>query len=115
MKNKNNLIEPSGEEKAFVYQQALELKPLPTRDGRSIAVILEKNQSPENQPRYFLTFILAPSAFNIKIQSEGDNLFDVCKNAKNKAKNVIRQLINHIDSPVRKMQMEHFKRFPYLQ
>lgn len=117
MRNKENtkLIEPSGEEKAFVYQQALELSPFLAQSGKPIAVILEKNQNHENHLKYFVTFILAPEDFNIKIQSEGDNLFDACKSATDKAKNAIRQLINHQESPIRKMQMEHFKKFPYLQ
>ena len=112
-KTNNKLIEPSGEEKAFVYQQALELSPLLAKGP--IAVILEKNQKKETSLKYSVTFILAPEILNIKIQSEGDNLFDVCINAKNKAKHAIKQLINQADSPLRNRQMEHFKKFPYLQ
>ena len=113
MKNKkdNVLLDPSGEEKAFVYQQALELSPLLAHSG-PITVVLEKNK---NHAKYSVTFILIPDSLNIKIQSEGENLFDVCINAKNKAKRTISQLINQVDSPIRKIQMEHFKKFPYLQ
>ena len=113
MKSKKNstLLEPSGEEKAFVYQQALELSPLLAHNG-PIAVILEKNK---NHTKYSVTFILVPKTLNIKIQSEGENLFDVCINAKNKAKKTISLLMNQVDSPIRKLQLEHFKKFPYLQ
>lgn len=112
MKNKKStLLEPSGEEKAFVYQQALELSPLMAQN-EPIAVILEKNK---NRSKYSVTFILVPNTLNIKIQSEGENLFDVCINAKNKAKKTISHLMNQVDSPLRKIQLEHFKKFPYLQ
>ena len=113
MKEKKMLLEPSGEEKAFVYQQALELSPLLNQNG-PIAVILEKNNN-KNNATYSVTFILIPETLNIKVQSEGDNLFDVCISAKNKAKKTIRLLTNQMDSPIRKIQMEHFKKFPYLQ
>ena len=112
-KKKTILLEPSGEEKAFVYQQALELSPLLAKSG-PIAVILEKNEG-QNQSKYSVTFILIPDKLNIKIKSEGDNLFDVCITAKNKAKKTISHLMNQVDSPIRTIQMEHFKKFPYLQ
>ena len=107
------LLEPSGEEKAFVYQQALELSPLLAKNG-PIAVILEKNKD-KDQSKYAVTFILIPDKLNIRIKSEGDNLFDVCITAKNKAKKTIGHLMNQVDSPIRAVQMEHFKKFPYLQ
>ena len=113
MKNTTK-FEPSGEEKAFVYQQALELSPL-LKEGGPIAVILEKTKAKTNLPKYSVTFILIPKKLNIKIQSEGDNLFDVCIQAKNKAKKTISHLMNQMDSPTRYFQMEHFKKFPYLQ
>ncbi len=113
MKNKKSrtLLEPSGEEKAFVYQQAVELSPLLAHSG-PIAVILEKNKK---HAKYSVTFILVPKTLNIKVQSEGENLFDVCMNVKNKAKKTISLLMNQMDSPIRTIQMEHFKKFPYLQ
>ena len=107
----NKELIPSNEERAFVYQQALELSPFLT-ENKPIAVILKKNKK---TAKYSVTFILIPESLNIKIQSEGDNLFDVCMNAKNKAKKTISQLINQTDSPTRNIQMEHFKKFPYLQ
>lgn len=107
---KSNKLIPSNEEKAFVYQQALELSPLLDKN-KPIAVILKKNKNPA---KYSVTFILIPETLNIKIQSEGDNLFDVCINVKNKAKKTISQLMNQTDSPIRNIQMEHFKQFPYL-
>ncbi len=114
---KNNVekthLEPSGEEKAFVYQQALELSPLLVKTG-PVAVSLTKNKNGKNA-LYSLTFILAPAGLKIKIQSKGSDLFDVCIQAKNKAKKTISQLINQADSPIRNLQMEHFKKFPYLQ
>ena len=79
---KDNLLTPSNEEKAFVYQQALELSPL-LAENKPITVILKKNRKPA---KYSVTFILIPETLNIKIQSEGDNLFEVCINVKNKAK-----------------------------
>ena len=112
-KKETGLLEPSGEEKAFVYQQALELSPLLAQSG-PITVILEKNQN-KNRSKYSVTFILIPKTLNIKIQAEGDNLFDVCINAKNKAKKTISLLMNQGDSTIRKIQLEHFKKFPYLQ
>ncbi len=116
MKNKkeNTFLEPSGEEKAFVYQQALELSPLLNKKAGPIAVILEKNKN-KTGSIYAVTFILIPKTLNIKIQSKGNNLFDVCINAKNKAKKTISQLMNQVESPIRALQMEHFKKFPYLQ
>ncbi len=113
MREKKVLLEPSGEEKAFVYQQALELSPL-LNQNEPIAVILEKNNN-KNSSTYSVTFILIPETLNIKVQSEGDNLFDVCISAKNKAKKTIQLLANQADSPTRKIQMAHFKMFPYLQ
>ncbi|MDE0518987.1 MAG: hypothetical protein F4X95_03910 [Oligoflexia bacterium] len=112
-KKKTVLLEPSGEEKAFVYQQALELSPLLDKSA-PIAVILEKNEF-QNRSKYSVTFILIPDKLNIKITSEGDNLFDVCITAKNKAKKTISYLINQMDSPARTIKMEHFKKFPYPQ
>ncbi len=106
-------LEPSGEEKTFVYQQVLELKSFLLNSG-SIAVILEKSQNEKKQSQYSVTFVLVPETLNLKVQSQGDNLFDACISAKNKARKTITQLINHIDQPDRKLQVEHFKKFPYL-
>ena len=105
---------PSGEEKAFVYQQAMELSPL-LGDNGPIAVILEKNKTDKKNIKYSVTFILVPDSLNIKIQSEGDNLFDVCINAKQKAKKTLRQILNQMPSPVRRLKMAHFKKYPYSQ
>ena len=65
--------------------------------------------------KYTVTFVLIPQTLNLKIQSEGDNLFDVCMNAKNKAKKTITQLINQLNQPHRDIQLKHFKKFPYIQ
>ena len=107
------LMEPSGAEKAFVYQQALELSPLLVTKG-PIAVIFKKNKK-KKACFYSLTFILVPRGLNIKIKSEGSDLFDVCLKAKNQAKKTISLLSNQVESPIRNLQMEHFKKFPYLQ
>jgi len=112
MGNKKNKKGPgkfSGEERAFVYQQTMELSPLLFQE-KPIAVVLEKHNK-----KYSVTFILVPETLNIKIQATGDNLFDVCMSAKNKAKKTIFQLANQASTPMRNLQMEHFKKFPYLQ
>ena len=106
-------LEPSGEEKAFIYQQAMELSPLLSQNN-PITVILEKNENEQNIT-YSVTFILIPDTLNIKIQSKGDNLFEVCIKAKNKAKKTITQLMNQTNTPLRKIHIEHLKQFPYLQ
>ena len=111
---KKKFLEPSQEEKAFVYQQALELSPLLTQGGGPIAIILKKKQENE-ESRYLVSFILVPDSLNIKIKQEGTNLFDVCIRAKNQAKKTIGLLANRASSPHRKIQIEHFKKFPYHQ
>ena len=105
--------EPSEDEKAFVYQQTLELGPL-LRSNEPITVILQKNLKSKVE-KYTITFVLIPNTLNIKIQSKGSNLYDVCIDAKNKAKKTITHLVNQSDHPYRKKQMEHFKKYPYLQ
>ena len=106
--------EPSEDEKAFVYQQTLELSPL-LRSDEPITVILQKLSKKSKAEKYTVTFVLIPSTLNIKIQSQGSNLYDVCIDAKNKAKKAIAQLMNQSEHPYRKRQMEHFKKYPYLQ
>lgn len=107
--------EPSEDEKAFVYQQTLELGPL-LRSNEPITVILQKNLNKKSKlEKYTVTFVLIPSTLNIKIQSRGSNLYDVCIDAKNKAKKTIAHLMNQFEHPYRKRQMEHFKKYPYLQ
>ena len=116
MGNKKTEKDPakfSGEERAFVYQQTMELSPLLFQNN-PIAVILEKNHNKEHL-KYSVTFILVPETLNIKIQATGDNLFDVCISAKNKAKKTISQLANQANTPMRNLQMEYFKKFPYIQ
>ena len=109
-------LEPSGEEKAFVYQQALELTPLliNSNNKEPIAVILKKNQDTTKKSKYSVTFILIPNTLNLRIQCEGENLFDVCMDAKNKAKKTIIHLMNQSNQPIRDFQLKHFKKFPYM-
>ena len=115
IKKINTRLEPSEDEKAFVYQQTLELGPL-LRSNEPITVILQKNLSKKSKTeKYTITFVLVPKTLNIKIQSKGSNLYDVCIDAKNKAKKTIALLVNQFDHPYRKKQMEHFKKYPYLQ
>jgi len=107
-----HLSAPSNEEKAFIHQQVLELSPL-LSEKMSISVLLEKSKA---KPKYSVTFILAPKSLNIKVRSESNNFFDACIIAKNQAKKTIRYLINHeVSSPIRSIQVEHFKKFPYIQ
>ena len=115
-KAENKSSEPSGDERAFIYQQAMELTPLLSQ-GHShkepIAVVLKKN--PEKST-YSVTFILIPHSLNLHIQCEGKNLFDVCINAKNKARRTILQLLNQSSThPIRNLKLKHFKKFPYIQ
>ena len=114
-KNKKKLLEPSSEEKAFVCQQAMEIGPLLAQNGLGpLSVILEKNKSDKGE-RFQVTFILIPDRFNIKVKSQGSNLFDVCLSAKDKARKTLDIIINQMDSPLRDVKIAHFKRFPYLQ
>ncbi len=114
-REKNPSLEPSGEEKAFVCQQAMELGPfLAGSGGGPVAVVLEKNKGKKGE-RFAVTFILIPDKFNIKIRAKGDNLFDVCKDAKDQAKKTLSLIMNQQDSPMRDMHMAHLKKFPYLQ
>ncbi len=106
------ILEPSGEEKAFVYQQAMELSPLLFNRG-PIGVILKKNQD-KNKSKYSVTFILIPDVLNVKVHCEGDNLFDVCIQAKKQARKTIKDLINCFDFPGRKKQVEYSRKFPWL-
>ena len=108
-------LEPSEDEKAFVYQQTLELGPL-LRSNEPITVILQKKLIKKSKTeKYTVTFILVPKTLNIKIESKGTNLYDVCIDAKNKAKKTIAHLVNQFEHPHRKIQVEHFKKYPYLQ
>ena len=108
-------LEPSGEEKAFVCQQAMELRPfLAGSGGGPVAVVLEKNKGKKGE-HFAVTFILIPDKFNIKIRAKGDNLFDVCKDAKDQAKKTLSLIMNQQDSSVRDKQMAHLKKFPYIQ
>ena len=103
-------LKPSEEEKAFVYQQTMELSPL-IMSKEPIAVVLQKTSA----KTYKVTFVLLPKSLNMQIHSEGGNLFDVCIAAKNKAKKAMAHLINGLDFPHRKTHIAHLKKFPYLQ
>ena len=109
---KSRASEPSGEERAFVYQQAIELSPF-LLNKEPVGVILEKNQK-KQKPQYSVTFILVPETLKIEIQSEGDNLFDVCINAKNKAIKACRTLAHQLPAPGRKQQLAYLKKFPWV-
>ena len=111
---KPSQMEPSEEEKAFVYQQTMELGHL--INNEPITVILQKNINKKSkETKYAVTFVLVPKTFNIKVLSQGNNLYDVCIDAKNKAKKTINLLMNQLDHPYRKKQITHFKKYPYLQ
>ena len=109
---KNKKLIPSKEEKAFLYQQVLELSPITAllSQNEAITVTLQKQKC-----KYTVIFTLGPGKWNIQIKEEGANLFDVCINAKNKAKKTMYYLMNQADTPIRNKQMAHFKKFPYLQ
>ena len=113
---KKKSSEPSGDERAFIYQQAMELTPLLTQSHshkEPIAVVLKKNPK---KSTYSVTFILVPHSLNLHIQCEGKNLFDVCIHAKNKARRTILQILNQSSThPVRNLKLKHFKKFPYIQ
>ena len=113
---KTSSLEPTGEEKAFVCQQAMELGPLLAENGFGpLAVILEKSHSQKGD-RFLVTFVLIPEKFNIKVQAEGDNLFDACRSAKIKAKKTLSHIMNQlVDSPLRDVRLDYFKKFPYMQ
>ncbi len=109
-------LPPLAEERAFVYQQALELSPLLSQGNSKepIAVILKKHMGSKARFKYSVTFVLIPNSLNLQVHCEGNNLFDVCINAKNKAKKTISHLINHASHPVRSLKLKHFKKFPYM-
>lgn len=65
---------PSGEEKAFIYQQAAELK-VPV-----VVLITGTSNS------YTVTFVLDPANLNLKVKGEGRNVFEACIQAKETAK-----------------------------
>ena len=65
---------PSGEEKAFIYQQAAELK---------IPVIVLITGTPNF---YTVTFVLDPANLNLKVKGKGSNVFEACIQAKEMAK-----------------------------
>lgn len=68
---------PSGDEKAFIYQQVSELK-------MPVIVSMEKIKGKEGY--YIATFILDPKNLNLKVKGKGDNLFEACIQAKERAK-----------------------------
>ena len=68
---------PSGEEKAFIYQQAAELK-LP------VLILMEKITGDGSS--YTVTFILDPVNLNLKVTGEGSDVFEACIQAKEMAK-----------------------------
>ena len=108
----SNSLKPTGAERAFVYQQAMELSPLLLKRG-TIGVILKKNIN-KKKSKYAVTFILAPNVLNVKVHCEGNNLFDVCIQAKNQARKAIKDLINCYEFPGRKRQVEYLRKFPWL-
>ena len=113
VKKNDKAYEPTGEERAFVYQQALELRPLLYHYSDPITVIVGKNLK-KDKNKYTVTFILVPSSLNIKIQSSGDDLFDVCMRVKNKSQKAIHALSHQFENPARNLQMEYYKSFPYI-
>ena len=68
---------PSGEEKAFIYQQAAELK-------MPVIVLMEKTAGQTDC--YTVTFVLDPKNLNLKVKGRGDNVFEACMQAKKTAK-----------------------------
>ena len=111
--NKNK-IPPTGEEKALVYQKALELSPLMAPIGGPIAVIFEKTKKLK-KTHYSVAFVLAPHSLNIKVKAEGENLLDVLSQVKTQAQKTLQTMAHFMESPVRSLKVEHFKKYPYLQ
>lgn len=68
---------PSGDEKAFIYQQVSELK-------MPVIVSMEKIKGKEGH--YVATFVLDPKNLNLKVKGKGDTLFEACIQAKKRAK-----------------------------
>lgn len=75
-KKTSNFV-PSGEEKAFIYQQAAELK-------MPVIVLMEKITGQTDH--YTVTFVLDPDNLNLKVKGQGDNIFEACMRAKKTAK-----------------------------
>lgn len=69
---------PSGDEKAFIYQQVSELK-------MPVMVSMEKTKGKESS-YYVATFVLDPKNLNLKVKGKGDNVFEACIQAKKRAK-----------------------------
>jgi len=105
-------LEPSGAERAFVYQQAMTLSPF-LQSKEPIGVVLKKNKNKAHS-KYSVTFVLIPKTLNIVIESSGDDLFEVCSNAKNKAMTVIKELAHRMDFTERSKYVGYLKKFPYL-
>ncbi len=90
-------FEPSGEERAFLYQQVQDIEPIAGQFG-SISVLVEQSH-PTTDPSdltYAVTFVVAPENMEFKIRGEGKNLYETCMLAKNEAILRLNQLINQV-------------------
>lgn len=90
-------FEPTGEERAFLYQQVQELEQIASQFG-SISVLVEQSH-PEDQPddlSYAVTFVVAPENMEFKVRGEGVDLFETCILAKNESLAQLNKLINQV-------------------
>lgn len=90
-------FEPTGEERAFLYQQVQELEQIASQFG-SISVLVEQSY-PEDNPddlSYAITFVVAPENMEFKVRGEGVDLFETCMVAKNETLAQLNKLINQV-------------------
>ncbi len=98
--NNNSTVlpfEPSGEERAFLYQQVQDLEPIASQFG-SITVLVEQSYPEENPDdlTYEVTFVVAPESMEFRVAARGQNLFETCIAAKDETRARLNQLINQV-------------------
>ena len=114
MSGKMKFFDPTGAEKAFVYQQTQDLVSFLNNLG-PVSVLFEKYSKGKGKG-YTITFILGGSELNLKARSQGQDLMEVCISAKNEMKKKMSLIAQSIeDSPQRNKLIEELKKFPYIQ
>ena len=117
MADKLQFFDPTGAEKAFVYQQTQDLVSFLNSLG-PVSVLFEKYSRGKGKKDtgYAITFILGGADLNLKARSQGQDLMEVCISAKNEMKKKMSLITQSIeDSPQRDKLIEELKKFPYIQ
>ena len=96
-----SIYNPNREERAFLYQEALDLEPL-MKDLGSLTVMVEEVQPKNGQRavnRFRVTFVVAPESVAMRVQATDSNLYEATIAAKAEAQRQLNAIVNSLPRP----------------